>query len=209
MARNKKSKNPNHPKEGSSTRVEPIRDQKAIQHIKDQLQDRPRDLCIFILGINTAFRANELLSLSVGQVINAKAGDSLPLKQSKTKKYRTVYLNPTCISSIQNWLQHHPDLTRKNPLFPSRKRNKETGRMQPIQVSSLSRMVKDWCEPTTLTGNYASHSLRKTWGYHQRIMNNTPLPLLMRAFGHKSEAQTMNYLGIENEEIKRLYEMEL
>jgi len=142
LARTKNSRNPNHPKEGSATRVEPIRDPEAIQHIKDQLKDKPRDLCIFILGINTAYRASELLSLSVGHVINAKAGDSLPLKQSKTKKYRTAYLNRPCIRSIQNWLASHPDPDPKNPLFPSRKRNKETGRMQPIQVSSLSRMVK-------------------------------------------------------------------
>ena len=56
-------KNPNHPKKGSAIKVEPIRDKKAIDRIKKQLRDSPRDLCLFILGINTAYRANELLAI--------------------------------------------------------------------------------------------------------------------------------------------------
>jgi len=57
--------------------VEPIRDKKAIHRIKKILADRPRDLCLFTLGINTAYRSNELLSLKVGQVKALRAGDVL------------------------------------------------------------------------------------------------------------------------------------
>ncbi len=48
--------------------VEPIRDKKAIQRIKKLLRDRPRDLCLFTLVINTAFWANELLAIKIGAV---------------------------------------------------------------------------------------------------------------------------------------------
>ena len=64
----KKEENPNHPLKGSTIHVEPIRDKTAIKRIKKLLRDHPRDLCLFTLGINTAFRANELLSLQVNQV---------------------------------------------------------------------------------------------------------------------------------------------
>jgi len=70
-------------------------------------------------------------------------------------------------------------------------------------------MVKDWCCEAELQGNFGSHSLRKTWGYHQRISNQASVALLMRAFGHKSEAQTLTYLGIEDDEVRQLYDMEL
>jgi integrase len=40
---------------------------KGDHRIKKILADRPRDLCLFTLGINTAYRANELLSLKVGR----------------------------------------------------------------------------------------------------------------------------------------------
>jgi len=203
------SKNANHPVKGSSIRVEPIRDRQAILDIKQRLQDRPRDLCLFTLGINTAYRANELLSLTVGQVLPVKVGSRLTLKQSKTKEYRTAYLNSVCVESIRNWLMHHPAPHLSNPLFPSRKRHRQTGHYQALQVSTLSGMVKGWCHHTSLTGNYGSHSLRKTWGYHQRIHNEASVALLMRAYGHSSESQTLDYLGIEDVEVRELYKMEL
>ena len=111
--------------------------------IKKQLQDRPRDLCLFTLGINTAYRANELLSLTVGQVRHVLVGGRLTLKQSKTKEYRTAYLNAVCVESIQNWLNEHPDTALINPLFPSRKRHCQTGKLQALQVSTLTAMVKE------------------------------------------------------------------
>ncbi|MEP1060930.1 MULTISPECIES: hypothetical protein [Cyanophyceae] len=61
-----KGQNPNYPTAGSTT---------AISRIKKILTDRPRNLCLFTLGINTAYRANELLSLKVGQVKNLQARD--------------------------------------------------------------------------------------------------------------------------------------
>ena len=70
-----KSPNDNHPKLGASIKVEPIRELKAIKRIKYILADNPRDLCLFTMGINTAYRANELLSLTVGQVDHLVAGD--------------------------------------------------------------------------------------------------------------------------------------
>jgi len=206
---NNHCRNPNHPAKASAIRVEPIRDRQAIHQIKVHLQDKPRDLCLFTLGINTAYRANELLSLTVGQVVHAKTGSRLTLKQSKTKEYRTAYLNAVCIESIQQWLDHHPNSSLTTPLFISRKRNRRTGDHQALQVSTLTAMVKGWCRLAKLTGNYGSHSLRKTWGYHQRMHSNASVALLMRAYGHSSEAQTLSYLGIEDDEVRDLYNMNL
>ena len=48
--------NPNHPKNGSSTLVQPIRELSHIQSIKKLLASRPRDLWLFTLGINNGIR---------------------------------------------------------------------------------------------------------------------------------------------------------
>ena len=93
------SPNPNHPLKGSSIKVEPIRNKKAIQRIKAHLNIRDR--CFFTLGINTAYRANELLSITVDQVRGLRAGDTLEIKQSKTKKHRMVTLNAAAAEAIQ------------------------------------------------------------------------------------------------------------
>jgi integrase len=74
-----KGENPHHPRRGDAIRVEPIRSKRHIANIKKILADKPRDLCLFTLGINTAFRANELLAITVGQVRSVGVGDTLPV----------------------------------------------------------------------------------------------------------------------------------
>jgi|GEM_PF-2738333 len=83
----KKGGNPNYPLKGSTIRVEPIRERTAIKRIKKFLRDRPRELCLFTLGISTAFRANELIALQVNQVEHLGQGNVLPVKQAKARKY--------------------------------------------------------------------------------------------------------------------------
>jgi len=195
-----KGQNPNHPSAGSTIKVEPIRDKKAISRIKKILGDRPRDLCLFTLGINTAYRANELLSLKVGQVKALRSGDVLDLKQRKTHKYRPVTLNGTAVTAIQTWLQVS-DLKPEDYLF--------TGQRGCLTVETMSTRVKTWCCDVGLKGNYGSHTLRKTWGYWQRLERGTAIPLLMEAFGHATQQQTLAYLGIQSNEIAAIYELEL
>lgn len=198
------SPNANHPKKGSTIKVEPIRDLKAIKRIKKLREDAPRDLCLFTLGINTAYRANELLSITVGQVDYLRPGDVLDIKQTKNKRYRPTTLNAAAVASIDAWLAHHPNPKGDELLFPSQKGGGA------IQVSSLVRMMKSWCADAGLKGNFGSHTLRKTWGYHQ-LRGNTEtaphlvLPLLMEAYGHATQRQTLDYLCIQSDEVANLF----
>jgi integrase len=201
----KKGENPHHPKHGAAIRVEPIRDLHAIAKIKDCLirEDRMRDHCLFTLGINTGWRANELLSITVGRVRGLKAGDALSMKQSKTGTYRSTPINYTAHRAIEFWLaMYDSGLSDDAPLFPSLREGS-------IRVPTLCNMVKHWCSMAGLRGRYGSHSLRKTWGFHQRITFDAPLSLLVKAYGHSSERQTLDYLGIQPREIDELYLHEL
>jgi integrase len=168
--------------------VEPIRERAAIKRIKKLLESKPRDYCLFIFGINTAYRASEILSVRASQVRNLQAGDSLNLKMSKTGKYRRVSLNENVIRAMQYLLQTR-NFTDDEFLFRSQR-----GENVPLGVDTLSTYVKRWCYHAGLKGNFASHTLRKTWGYWQRIENNTPIPLLMEALGHSTQQQTLAYL---------------
>lgn len=203
MDKAKKIGNANHPKKGSSIKVEPIRDLKAIKRIKKLYVDNPRDLCLFTFGINTAYRAGEILSLKVHQVDYLQVGDRLEIKQTKTGKYRAITVNQTVVDVIDGWLKVHPDPKPNAPLFPSKK----TG--DALTVAAVHKMVKRWCREVGLKGNYGSHTMRKTWGYHQRMQKNQPIPLLMVAYGHATQAQTLEYLCIQETEIQDLYGLEL
>lgn len=198
-----KTQQRNHPAKGSSIKVEPIRDLRAIAKVKSLLVRQPRNLCLFTIGINTAYRASELLSLHVGDVAHLKVGDSIDIKQLKNQKYRRATLNGEAYRALQSWLDVHPDPKADVPLFRSQKGGA-------LSVSAVNQLVKKWCRTIELQGNYGSHSMRKSWGYHQRMQLDTPVALLMRAYGHATEMQTLEYLCIQPEELKSLYlKMEL
>lgn len=195
-----KGRNENHPRQGSSIKTTAVRSLEAIAAIKEHLRDQPRNLCLFTLGINTAYRASELLSLTIGQVAYLNAGDTLEVKQRKTNEYRMTVLNRIAVESIQHWLVSHPRRHVPDaPLFLSQRGHK------PLGVAAVNRLVKAWCKAAGLSGNYGSHTLRKTWGYHQRVQRNVNVALLMKAFGHACEAQTLDYLGILPDDIRALY----
>lgn len=200
-----RSGNNNHPKKGAAIKVHPIRSIQHIEAIKNALKDQPRNYCLFVMGINTAFRANELLSLRINQVEHLTVGSRLEIKQSKTGKYRAVTMNNNSIAAIQFWLQNHPLRSEpKAAFFKSQKSNSA------IRVPTLNNLVKRWCKEAGIQENTGSHTLRKTWGYHQRARGNASVPLLMVAFGHNSQEQTLEYLCIQADEVQALYlELEL
>jgi integrase len=195
-----KGENFNHPERGSQIKVEPIRKKKDIQAIKKMLSDNPRNQALFTIGINTNLRASDLLSIKAGQVRDLKPGDSIQVKEKKTGKFRTITLNKACTGAIHKLLQTRP-YKDGEPLF--------VGQRGSLTVPSVVRLVKSWCRAINLKGNYGSHTLRKTWGYHQRVSFGTDIPRLMICFNHSSQRQTLDYLCVQPEEIKDVYENEL
>lgn len=179
-----------------AAKVEPITDLKDIQTIKKLLKDKPRDYCLFVLGINTNLRASDLRRIKVGQVEDATEGSELVLKEQKTKKERRITLNKAACDAIHKLLEAS-DLQPEDDLFTSQRGT--------LTVQSIHRLVKSWCKAINLKGNYGSHTLRKTFGYHQRVQLNTSIPELMVMFNHSTQKQTLDYLCIQDEEIKGAY----
>ena len=73
---------------------------------------------------------------------------------------------------------------------------------------SVDRILKEIGDTLHLDCKMATHSLRKTFCYHQMLMsNNDPrkLLLLQKILGHSSAAQTLDYIGITGEEIEEAY----
>jgi hypothetical protein len=68
-------RNPNRPPPGSKIKVEPIRKKKDIEAIKKLLANKPRDLALFTIGINTNLRASDLLQITAGMVRHLKPSD--------------------------------------------------------------------------------------------------------------------------------------
>lgn len=196
----KKGQNSNHPSKGDRIKVEPIRDLKDVKAIKRLLKDKPRDYCLFVLGINTNLRASDLLQITTGMVRGLKPGDEIELRERKTGKTRRINLNKACIDAI-GWLLASRKYQDQDTLFK--------GQRGTLTVPSVNRLVKHWTSAINMRGNYGAHTLRKTFGYHQRVTFGRGIPELMTVFNHSSQRQTLDYLCVQPDEIKSLYENEL
>lgn len=195
-----KGNNGNHPVKGALIKVEPIKTLKDIKAIKSLLAKNPRDLALFTLGINTNLRAVDLLKIRVGQVRHLKPLESIELKEQKTGKLRRVTLNKACVDAVRKLIASR-DYLDDDYLF--------LGQRGRLTVPSVNRLVKGWCAAISLKGNFGAHTLRKTFGYIQRVVFGTGLPELMVCFNHSTQRQTLHYLCVQPEEIKSVYANEL
>lgn len=195
--------NQNHPKTGSRITVEAIRSERDIRTIKKLLADKPRDLCIFTLGINTNLRASDLVRITVGQVRHLKPGEHFTIREKKTGKERKVTINNSVYQAIQGLLKTLTEAEDTSPLFQSRKGK------NPLCIPYLSNLVKSWCKAINLRGNFGAHSLRKTMGHYHRTVFGTDIPTLMCLFNHSSQKQTLAYLGIQETDIQDAYMREI
>jgi len=182
-------------------KVEPIRSVKDIRSIKKFLAQTPRDFALFVVGINTNLRASDILRLTIGHIRDLKLGDEIVLKEKKTGKERRITVNAEVLDAIKQLLDVRlarlEDFDDDSPLF--------VGQRGKMTVPTLSRMVSNWCSAVNLKGNYGSHSMRKTFGYHQRTRLNTSVAELMVMFNHSNQRQTLDYLCIQPDEIREAY----
>lgn len=86
--------------------------------------------------------------------------------------------------------------------------NRGCNENKPMSRMSVDRILKEVCQTLGIKAKVATHTLRKTFGYHQMVMSgNDPrkLLLLQKIFGHSSSMQTLEYIGITQEEIEDAY----
>ncbi len=184
-------------KKGSNLTVEPIRKQKDIRSISRLLKSKPRDYLLWIMGINNGVRTNDLVRIKYSQVEALKPGAVIKIIESKTGKDNVLVIN----NSVYKALLHY--IKEINPasddyLFSSRKGKGH------ISSQSVGRMVRSWTEAINLKGQYGAHTLRKTFGYHQRVIFGAGFEILCKRYNHSSPVVTMRYLGIEDKEIHEL-----
>lgn len=183
--------------------VEPIRDKKKIAQIKNQLrgEKRYRDLLLFVVGINTALRVSDLLTLHIGDFIDAQGDvvDRFWLREAKRGKRNEVIINDSIRETLRELLVAYPTLP-DDPAHSLFFNTKSDDFHDPIKRGQAWKFIAGICEDVGLRGNFGTHTLRKTWGYHARL-NGVDLALIMHKLNHNSLAYTKRYLGITDDEL--------
>lgn len=184
--------------------VEPIRDRKKITQIKNLLrgQKRFRDLLLFVVGINTALRISDLLELRVEHFLDdrQRIRQRFWIKEQKRGKRQEVVVNDSIRQNLEEYLKAYPAVVGdyKHFVFFNSQANSF---LQPIRRGQAWKVITTICQQVGLRGNFGTHSLRKTWGYHAR-MQGVDLALIMHKLNHESIAYTKRYLGITDDELQ-------
>ena len=186
--------------------VEPIRDRKKIAQIKNLLrgQKRYRDLLLFVTGINSALRISDLLTLRIGHFLDehSQIKQRFEIHEQKRGKRHKVVINNSIREALGEYLQSYPGI-KDNPdhyIFFNTKANDYS---IPIKRGQAWKFITTICKEVGLHGNFGTHSLRKTWGYHARLQG-VDLALIMHKLNHSSIATTKRYLGITDEELQEV-----
>lgn len=197
--------------------AEPIKSMDDIIRVSQFLisKKRYRDNMLFIVGINFGLRVSDLRMLRFSDLINNDCTfrDRFPILEKKTrntrkhKMNRYITINTAVVEAVTLYLENTPDVRLSDYLFRSQSNN-GSGENKPISKQAIDLMLKGLAKDLGLGNRMATHSLRKTFAYHQMVMSgNDPrkLLLLQKIFGHSTAAQTLDYIGITSEEIDEAY----
>lgn len=172
-----------------------------------------RNLAMFLLGANTGFRITELLSLTLGDVLEEngliKERITVSRRYMKGKRSsRNVYLNEYGRTGLLPWLRLLRDnqvIHRDDLLFRSYGGgNKAIGRVQAWKV-----MVKVY-KAAGINGKLGTHAMRKTFAnnIYQRLLDRVAggesidaFRSVSKALGHSDIKSTDQYLSFRTEDI--------
>lgn len=151
-----------------------------------------RDHCILTLFLNCGMRLSELCSIRLDKIKD----DTLSII-GKGNKERTVYLNDSCIRSINNYLKVRDDskcdMDNKFYLLLS-SHNKG------INKRTVEIIVKKHTNNAGLDHNkYTPHKLRHTAATLMYKHGNVDIRSLQSILGHETIATTQIYTHVDNE----------
>lgn len=173
--------------------VKPIPEQSIydiIEYLK--INNRHRDLCLIMLGINTGLRISDILTLRVRDVRNKR---SIQVRCKKTGKIQRVEINNTLRNFLDKYIKDKPNYEY---LVKSRK-----GLNSPITRIHAYRILKEICNEVFGIDQVGTHSLRKTYAMKLYIDSNKDLGLVQEALGHESSKDTVKYLGIDKDRVNK------
>ncbi|MFJ7639926.1 MULTISPECIES: tyrosine-type recombinase/integrase [unclassified Peribacillus] len=173
--------------------VEAFKDVNEISKIKSYLRSHSsRDYLLFVLGINTGMKINEMLEVTVASVLD-ETGKVKEFYEHRLEndEVTQIYLNQKVRTALQEYIKDSKVMEGQF-LFLSPKTKK------PITRQQAHRIIHDAVEGAGLIGKYGASSMRKTFGYHA-YKQGVSLALIQKHYHHSSPSETLKYIGISKE----------
>ena len=212
-------KTPNNNKEDRW--VHPIRNKEDIKRILEYLHKKTgtatrmdtmmaayRNELLFAIGINVGLRVSDLITLKWENIFES---DMKTFREASTKiEQKTGKSKNICPNKcMQKYVLEYKKNTGIEPkegeyVFIGSRKDKD-GKYQHIQDGIVEKMMKDIQENCKLGYNVNTHSLRKSFAFHQFTMLSEKgdilaLEKVQKALNHRNSSDTLRYLGITRDE---------
>lgn len=199
---------------GGKEQTLPIKDKKLLKRVLDYLQfemtrhktktrryQAYRNYMLFLIGINTAFRAEDLLQLRVKDVEKGY----MHIKENKTGKMQNFPLNKNLHSDIMKYIETYK-LESNDYLFMGQQKVATYKGVTKKVIYPITRQTGDYImtnieKACGINFTFGMHSLRKTFAY-QYYMNGGNLITLMKMLNHSSPEVTLLYIMLDSQEIE-------
>lgn len=189
-------------------RADPITDPSLLRAVLATLRAGgkygPRNEMIFKVGVASGRRCGDVLNLQVREVWDAAHNAVRPgirYWDQKTRRWLAFYLDEGMRAELEAYLRE-AGIPLDDPdayIFPSQKKG-------PMSVDAYGKILDKVAEKLGLQGvlHLSTHSMRKTFGYNGFRANGSEF--VTDALGHYNEKNTLTYLGIDAEYLRKGYE---
>lgn len=147
-----------------------------------------RNYMILVIGMNLAFRIEDILQLKVD---NFKNG-SVYTREFKTNKEQSFELHPSLVKDIENYINRN-NIIEGEYLFKSRQ-----GVNMPITRQRAWQIIKKLADEVKVSYPVGCHSLRKYFG-RKYYETTGDIIGLKEMFNHSSERVTLLYICWDND----------
>lgn len=171
--------------------AQPITDMKVVKDVMEVYKKGSKQYLLLAYSLNTGLRISDILRANVKDSLAGIWKD----REEKTNKEKLLHLNPKLQLLIRDYVDQH-QLHPQGYLFFSNK-----DRSKPISRVQAHRIVAHAGDMVGIT--LSCHSLRKTFGY-MAYKQDVDLALLQYIFNHSSQAVTLRYIGITQDEANRV-----
>ena len=169
--------------------------------VRLQMENRPRELALFDLGIDSKLRACDLVKLRVRDVCHGdRVASRATVLQQKTQRPVQFEISPATREAVDAWIRK-ASLRPDDYLLPSRVHCSPH-----LGTRQYARILDGWVSSVGLDpAGYGTHSMRRTKAslIYRRTKNLRAVQLLL---GHSKLESTVRYLGIEVDDALELAE---
>lgn len=175
-----------------------------IDHAKTNIKWKQayRNYILFLIGFNTAFRAEDLLQLKVKNVVKGYVS----IKENKTGKFQHFRMNKKLHEEILEYIKTF-NLKDNDYLFMGQKkkdtfRGKTQSIIYPMTRQNVRLIFEKVADACGIDFKFGLHSLRKTFGY-MYILNKGNIMTLMKMYNHDEPSTTLLYVMWNKEDAEK------